>query len=378
MAWDSRKSNLEETIREMLYIHSTDRRRRCQEESGDPGIPRSNPHRRKGLPKYGIGRAEVVLVAICVIFVVALAASGIYQRRLSSRENYCAGRQFRVALAIQSFDAEFQQLPGYRELQAIDAQDQPVGCSWVFPILPFLQPLDQPLTIRGSSSMRTDKGAAPVELSSDEEIVLETTTFQEIVDQYGPAGPAELRGGKPKMRIPELICPGDLEGLSLINLLSWRVNSGLPDRPTGKLPADWTANGVFVNQFVPEGPVEELTLGSIEAADGKNYTVLFSEGLRVDGLDSLDWTQSEEAAVGIVWGFGPDADEPAGAQDLAASSVTGESWQLNGLEPELGTSLPGPLGRRPTSVHQKGINVTFCSGATSLIGQTSIRLRGHK
>jgi type II secretory pathway pseudopilin PulG len=323
--------------------------------------------------RRGLGRLEVILVLLCLGMMAALAATGIYQRRLSADANLCGARQYRVALALQGFSNDFQEVPGFRNLQAITADDNSAYCSWVFPSLPFLEPLNQPLTIRSGDSTRQVRGDQPPMLQAGEQIVLGQSSFQELVDRYGPSGGNATRGKKPELRIAELICPAAATAEQATNSMNWRINVGLPDRGSEMWPPDWPANGVFLDAI--DGTSMQ-SFQSIESHDGLGYTVMLSEGLR-----PLQWTDTQEVELGMYWAFdrsqaSPTEPVPSEASDendiSEASPSTTEStdpaaWSLLGVEPKLGGSGPGLSHTRPTSFHPNGVTVTFCSGATQTI-----------
>ena len=144
--------------------------------------------------RCGLGRVEVVLILFCLALLAALGTTGVYQRRLSAEANLCGARQYRVALAMQSYSRDFDLMPGFRNLQAMTEDQRPGYCSWVFPTLSFLEPLNRPLTIRSGEQTRVVRGDQAPSLASGEEIVLGQSTFQSLVDRYGPSGSAATRG----------------------------------------------------------------------------------------------------------------------------------------------------------------------------------------
>ena len=323
--------------------------------------------------RRGLGRVEVVLILLCLGMMGALAVTGIYQRRLSADANLCGARQYRVALALQGFGSDFQEVPGFRNLQAITADENPAYCSWIFPALPFLEPLNRPLTIQSGESTRQVRGDQLPLLKAGEQIVFGQSSFQDLVDRYGPSGSDATRGKKPELRIAELICPAASTAEQAINSMNWRVNVGLPDRASEMWPPDWPANGVFLDAV--DGTAMQ-SFQSIESHDGLGYTVMLSEGLR-----PLQWTDTEEIELGMYWGFDPSQSRPMESEPSEASdenavseespstteSVDPGAWVLLGIEPQLGEFGPGLSHTRPTSFHPNGVTVTFCSGATQTI-----------
>ena len=321
--------------------------------------------------RCGLGRVEVVLILFCLALLAALGTTGVYQRRLSAEANLCGARQYRVALAMQGYSRDFDLMPGFRNLQAMTEDQRPGYCSWVFPTLSFLEPLNRPLTIRSGEQTRVVRGDQAPSLASGEEIVFGQSTFQSLVDRYGPSGSAATRGLKPQLRIAELICPAASNLAGPTNSMNWRVNTGLPDRPGYAMPPDWPANGVFLNS-VEGDEVQSLKL--IESRDGLSYTVLLSEG-----LEPLQWTDTDEVELGIYWAFDRSRserdDKPVETRErgselpTSVESVDPSNWSLLGIESTIGVFGSGWGARRPTSLHPNGVTVTFCSGATQTLAR---------
>ena len=272
---------------------------------------------------------------------------------------------------MQGYSRDFDLMPGFRNLQAMTEDQRPGYCSWVFPTLSFLEPLNRPLTIRSGEQTRVVRGDQAPSLASGEEIVFGQSSFQSLVDRYGPSGSAATRGLKPQLRIAELICPAASNLADSTNSMNWRVNTGLPDRPGYAMPPDWPANGVFLNSV--EGD-EFQSLKLIESRDGLSYTVLLSEG-----LESLQWTDTEEVELGIFWAFDRSRskreDKPVETHErgselpTSVESVDPSNWSLLGIESAIGVFGSGWGARRPTSLHPNGVTVTFCSGATQTLAR---------
>ncbi len=321
--------------------------------------------------RCGLGRVEVVLILFCLALLAALATTGVYQRRLSAETNLCGARQYRVALAMQGYSRDFDLMPGFRNLQAMTEDQRPGYSSWVFPTLSFLEPLNRPLTIKSGEQTRVVRGDQAPSLASGEEIVFGQSSFQSLVDRYGPSGSAATRGLKPQLRIAELICPAASNLAEPTNSMNWRVNTGLPDRLGYAMPPDWPANGVFLNSV--EGD-EFQSLKLIESRDGLSYTVLLSEG-----LEPLQWTDTEEVDLGIYWAFdrtrAQQDDKPVktreSGSDLPRSveSVDPSNWSLLGIESTIGVFGSAVGAKTPISLHPNGVTVTFCSGATQTMAR---------
>lgn len=303
-----------------------------------------------------------MVLCACALTLVGLAIPAILRGRAAARSRQCALRQFRVALAFQRFEQEFNRLPGWRELQAVDAQGTERASSWVFPLLPFLAtsnvssnptlPVGSPTGVSGS---------APQPLNQPQPSAAASTLLA-VYDAHGPAGPDTTRGLPPELEISDLICPEAALAWSPssrpIGALSWRLNSGLPDVAPEtldeSLPADWPANGVALDRFADRSERSISRLKSIEALDGIEHTVLL-----VESAQAVPWTEATESGVGAVAGW--PFDSRSSASDVASF----DRWFWCGLgtadEPQRSATW-----RRGSSRHEEGIQVTLCSGATSV------------
>ena len=337
----------------MRLFHSTDTLGRCQEYSID---------------RSGVSRIEILVILGCIVLGVALALPWLVKNREAARAGTCAARQFRTALAIQSFENEYLSLPGYRGVQMVAADGQPQAISWVYPTLPYLVPLSSAITLVGSEGERTLDGYAPFEQDPGEKLVFRPTNYLDIFARYSAAGDPETRGQTPTELIPELQCPAmwlEVRDQPTIprSFLSWRVASGFPDVPTAS-PPDWPESALFVDRLVPDGS-SGTSLQNVEAWDGISYTVLFAET-----TIPVAWPESDEHAVGLVAGW---AKERTAGQGDAASEAPGtttepngfdlDSWQWAGLEPSPG-SRTSDRWAQAGSYHATGINVTFGDGST--------------
>jgi len=271
-----------------------------------------------------VTRRDVLVIVVIVAIVVVVTVPALYRVRISSRRVLCEKRQIELAEAVQRFEAAQQRLPGYRDLQAIDAEGRRRPASWVFAVLPYLE-------YAGDS--RGERPFAYVDL------------------QYGPRGGDETRGLPPEVYVPALVCPADAphKGKPPGAWLSFVANAGMPDAPRGEFPPDWPANGPFLDHFaVP--PAGDVSVAWLDAHDGAGQTLMLSEN-----LDANRWTDTDEARVGFVW---------------VENLVDGEpdpDGLLHRINEERGSGDGSIDFARPSSNHPGGVNVMYCDGRSEFL-----------
>jgi hypothetical protein len=284
---------------------------------------------------------EVIIAALVVLALAVMISPYLLQRRVASRRNLCEFRLIALGQAVARFEVAQSQYPGYRAAlfaggkypPASDADalgvSPPVG--WTYSILPYLE-LPPNQTIADSPS------------------------FQQIHDQYGPAGPAEFRGRVPEVFLATLFCPSDPRDTSARNTAigSFVANAGMPDAPlTEDGPLDWPANGILLDAFTtPLFPVEPLSMDKLNEGDGADNCLLLSEN-----LDSGLWTDHEEARVSFLWVANFVDGQPDPAEELLR--INQSAGQGDGSRKYA----------RPSSDHPSGVNVVFASGRTQFLSQ---------
>lgn len=266
-----------------------------------------------------------------VVFLPYLARSQRMARRMT-----CSAR---LADAAQTmlFANELRAgkaFPGYVNEMAADAagQRQPIG--WAWSLLPYL---DRPRESKSGELPGPDIYGP----------------WNKLVQQHGPKGDDADRGKLPDQYIPQFICPDDARGTKQPRQawLSFVANCGLPDaEPTDEFPADWPANGVFLERFEDRDPARAVTWKFIEDHDGAVYTLLLSEN-----VDAGKWTDTTEVQVGFLWYPGtPQGQFDPGGEVLAINRERGKS--------------DGSLRfARPSSRHEGGVNVVYADGHTDFL-----------
>lgn len=270
-------------------------------------------------------------VVAAVVALPYLANSQRMARRLT-----CSARLADAAQTVR-FVSELRAdkaFPGYANPMAAggDAAQRPIG--WAWSLLPYL---DRPL------DAKTGEVPGPDVFGP----------WNKVVQQFGPQGDDAAQGQLPTQYIPQFICPDDARATEQPRQAwtSYVANCGLPDAtPRDGLPADWPANGVFLERFHDRDPARQVTWKFIEEHDGAAYTLLFSEN-----VDAGLWTDASEAQVGFLWYPGT----PQGEHD-----PRGELLYLN---QERGKSDGSVRFARPSSRHVGGVNVVFSDGHTDFL-----------
>jgi prepilin-type N-terminal cleavage/methylation domain-containing protein/prepilin-type processing-associated H-X9-DG protein len=342
--------------------------------------------------RRGTTLIELLVVVGIIAILVGLLLPGVMSSREAARRTSCINNQHNLALAVHNFCDTKKHYPGYRNFQAINSEGMARSISWVFSLLPYFEQ-------------------------------------SEIFEQHGQRG--SDRGRLPNQRLSVMVCPSDAlsERTSYDNSVSFSsyvVNAGQIDAPSSiVMPADWRANGIFVNRFPYDlggSPTrfETVTPKYASQHDGLSKTLMLAEN-----CDSGDWFDDTEALTGFVWepkliGGYPEPsvtkriNESIGASSLAKLDLNNEtllsarsrSWRAFATAdisltnstllactgcapgppfvppeyPELGPDDPNPPGdeptqtapdigklgdvgfARPASMHTGGVIATFADG----------------
>ena len=301
--------------------------------------PASRCRIRRGLSRSEIAVLVILGLVAAVIFLPWLARSQRLARRVA-----CSDR-LKDAAGTMLFMAELREgkeLPGYANEQAVDAAGQRQKIGWAYSLLPYLnRPLDP----------STGQAPGPDVFGP----------WHKIHQQFGRQGEDAFRGKPPADYIPALICPDDPRATRKPReaWLSFVANCGLPDaEPMDGFPADWPANGVFLERFLDHDPSRALTAEFIAKHDGAEYTLLLSEN-----IDAGKWTDATEAQVGFLWYPGT----PQGKHDPQGPVLF--------INQQRGKGDGSVQFARPSSGHEKGVNVAYADGHTNfLVSELDFRI----
>lgn len=295
--------------------------------------------------KTGLTRTEVLVIIVILAMGFALFFPFVHQQRVRYLRSFCELRQIHTSFALLHHESHVGRFSGYKNLQAIDEDGNRQPTSWVFPALPYLFPSQVQIIYNEQTGEFETTGIS--ELSAG--------PYTGVQVKYGPDGEFKSRGMPPEFLIKELICPSDRpprdEPLP-ISRMSFVVNAGMPDVPaTDSIPADWPANGVFMDRFTPSGVrAHSVSIDELNKLDGTNFTLLLTEN-----VDAELWTDTEEAKVGIVWVAKFVDEQPSPGK------------QLLRINQQIGQGDGSIRFARPSSFHPGGVNAAYCSGRTSFL-----------
>lgn len=291
-----------------------------------------------GRGRRGVALREVVVVALMAGLLLLMVVLWLARSKDRSRRDLCAFRQQQTAAALIRWEGLHGHFPGYRNLQAVDANGARQSTGWAFVVLPWLG-----VDLKTWLADNEPEANRPIE-----------GPFAHVFEEYGPEGAAATRGERPTARILQLICPADRPADDAINPLSWVVNSGQPDAAaTADIPADWTANGVFFNNFDEHAaPRPLVSLAYLQAHDGAARTLLLTEN-----VDAGHWTDVEEAEVAFIWMARVERGRPDPGDKLL---------RINRL---VGQGTTAMRTARPASFHPGGVNAVYASGQSEFLSQ---------
>ena len=272
----------------------------------------------------GVAAREVVVLLLILAAAGVILFPYIFQSQVRARRRMCERRQIELAKALIRYESFRDEFPGYRNAQATDSEGRPIPTGWIFPVLPYL----------GFNDAKQLPGP-----------------WFDTFRKHGPDGDAPLQGQPPSLFVADLTCPESppRDAAQRKGWTSFVANAGQPDAtPTDEFPADWPANGVFLDRLPRNTP--RCTLAYLVAHDGAERTLLFSEN-----TDAGLWTDFSEARVGFVWV--PNLVD--GRPDPGDRVLVINADRRRG---------DGSLRfARPASFHTGGVNVAFAGGGTQFI-----------
>ncbi len=251
-----------------------------------------------------------LLVVIAIIGMLAgLVIVAVGGARERMRTTSCLNNQRQIVLAMQSYQTEKEELPGYVN------RFMGENMSWAVLLLP--------------------------ELGSND-------VFQ-----------VWMEGNPQKVDLPVFKCTSDVNSTGEAPL-SYVTNCGLwnADDDTAHL-------GAVNNQTVPGAPIRNTD----QFEDGAQYTILLSENVQATSWAVTNWTLATDgsvadegavAKVGYLWNneYGPCGD-----------GTTPTSYKINGCRTE-SMGMEGMIGwARPFSNHPGGVNAVYAGGNGEFIDE---------
>lgn len=300
----------------------------------------------------GLTRIEWIAVILMAMLLAALILPALLQNRQSARRNQCEHRLTDLGLTTL-FVAELRPgktFPGYANEQAADATGKRTKTGWQFELLPYL-----------SRQVEVNRDEVPKEERFNPlQFLPGPDKFgprQKYYEAHGPTGPDATRGKTPEFYLPEFMCPDDPRSQAGKRQAwtSYVANCGMPDSKetaNKKLPADWPANGAFLEEFDNRDPVIATSPQFVQDHDGASFTIMLSEN-----LDAGLWTDSEEAKVGFLWA--PGDAEGRHTPDCPVLFINQERGAGDG----------SVRFARPSSEHPGGVLMIYCDGRTKFIDQ---------
>ena len=240
--------------------------------------------------RSGFTIVELLVVIAIIGILIALLLPAVEAAREPARRAQCTNNQKQIALGMMNYEESHRCFPGYANRVGSDEKGAALLASWVVPIFPYCEQNDLWQT---------------------------------------------WSKGEPKRpRVSWLTCPSDLipEGKSDEPWLNYVVNCGRPG------DNDTAAEGVFHNHTLDGQPVL-VTLDYLRQHDGDAHTLLLAENVQAG-----QWTDTQEANVGMVW------------WEKAEQSSPFRYCREAGDRPQ------DLKFARPSSRHPGGAVATFCDG----------------
>ncbi|MEX2119271.1 MAG: DUF1559 domain-containing protein [Pirellulales bacterium] len=294
----------------------------------------------------GFTLVELLVVISIIGMLMALLLPAVQQARESGRRTVCSNSLYNLGRAFEQLTATGtgKPYPGYRDNLFISPPvtaptlfpNYPV--SWVVPMLPYLE--------KNEAYRKWRRGF----------FIQGTTapfTYTFIADPV-------LNG-----YMDILNCPSDPAPSFTSTSISYVVNCGqmdilpseAPTSTTPGYPADWRANGIFLNRWQDPtenpGPIHVVNKDYVSSRDGTSNTLLLSEN--IDAADYADlniYGTSNETLNGFIWW----PQDPSTLED--AKRINGPTDPVDLI-----------FNARPSSQHPGGVMVTFCDGHVRFISE---------
>jgi prepilin-type processing-associated H-X9-DG protein len=254
-----------------------------------------------------VTRRSLMAAALVVLFFAAIGSAQIGQLFESGRQTTCKNNLRNLALALISYDSQFNQLPGFHDFIK-DGNGRVLSRPLLYAVFPQLERND--LYEQSSAANYPHDG------------VKETFLGLLICPSASKWSEKERQG------VP----------------MNYLCNTGMPDVPSAKAPPDLRANGVFQDRYLSNRlglASGNNTLNYVNAKDGAANTLLMSERREIGR-----WTDTAEYDVSFVW-HPPFKENPL--------------HKINS-KPQNAYATNKYVLSRPSSNHPGVVHVAFCDG----------------
>lgn len=300
--------------------------------------------------RRGFTLVELLVVIAIIGVLVGLLIPAVNSAREAARRATCNNNQGQLAKAFANMGTSGkQQFPGWANTQKVlvptgsPPANSTIVVPWTFKLLPYI----------------------------------EQGTLHEQLQDWTNASVTKAVYDAPPV-IEAFKCPSDAGTNPKVGLLTYSVNSGMPDEatvPSGGDSVDVKANGVFFDLRPTRGKAINVKFGDVP--DGSNTTLLLSENIHRDptmGGVTASWmgplqasplanntniALNPEARFGMVWWVSsgnPATGLPNDFEPIGKDSTIGAG--------PYSTSAAGASFTRPTSAHPDVFVAAFCGGNT--------------
>lgn len=288
------------------------------------------------LARRGVSSREVVAMIVMALVIGAIALPWLLQQREGSRQRMCEYRLIDLGrtMLFSTNLRKGRSFPGYANPQGAEDAENSRQIGWAFEMLPYI-------------GRQLDKQSG--KLPGVDVFGPRNDVHQQLTSASDNSGQNQL----PSVFVPEFVCPVDarVDQSQRQAFLSYVANCGMPDaKPTQEFPADWPANGLFLERFSGRNGNYVTSPQFVEDHDGGAYTLMLSEN-----IDAGLWTDTSENQVGFLWTVG----SPEGIHTPQCAVLY--------INQERGKGDRSSRFARPASNHQRGVNVVYCDGHTRFI-----------
>jgi prepilin-type N-terminal cleavage/methylation domain-containing protein len=281
---------------------------------------------------HGFTLVELLVVIAIIGVLVGLLLPAVQQARESSRRSSCLNNMRQLILATLHYEGRFRRFPG------------------------LFEPLD-PAKVTTNPLVTTTTWSV---------LLLPDLERQQVYD-------ANVVGQTPNIFVEVFVCPSDATKTRNGSETSYVANGGR----LGPTDVERPANGVFVNRIYHP----DMTIAEGHWADGREYTLTYSENVDATFYDEVGWNIYEIADVEyddnfigkertynpvFLWAY--DAQDRVPINGPGADRDEVEECGRQGPRRYESDTCRQDAGRaaatraRPSSYHSGGVNVAFGSG----------------